>query len=151
MIRNLIKISKYSRMNGSNLYFCLLNNLFNFVPSSPRFITYNTYYIIHTMNMNRFLFHIGFIEESTSSRLPYLTVRHVRCQLACLYFFSMFPSPVLFSPGPDHSWEPDHLFAFIRHLRAAICHAQIQEFAPRTAVDLGQKKRTHMMLFLISI
>lgn len=132
MIRNSIKISKYSRMNGSNLSFYLLNDLFNFVPSSPRFITY-----YEPVSFSyRFHRRANFFEVSISH---YST----RCQPTGLYFFSTFPSSILFFPGPDHSWEPDRLFASL--------DTRVRQFAtPRYKNShlgvLEQKKRARKML-----
>lgn len=130
MIQNSIKISKYSRMNGSNLSLYLLNDSFNFVPSSPRFITY-----YEPVSFSyRFHRRANFFEASIS----HYSTRSLPNDWSLFFlnvsiFHSLFP----------RSWSFLRTRSFvrvIRYSRAAICHAQIQEFAPRS--PRARKKST---------
>lgn len=128
-------------MDGFNLSFCLLNDSLNFVPSSPR---------LQQPAVNRFLFRIGFVGESTSSGLPYLTVRRVRSTGRPLFFHTVSPAPILFSWSWPF-WMPRSFVRVIRGSRAAICHAQIQEFAPPERGRPAKKEERSRGFFLSAL
>jgi len=115
-------------MNGFNLSFCLLNNSLNFVPSSPRLAA-----CCEPVSFSyRFRRRRNFFGTSISHRSTHLLHRPV----------FIFSHRFLFS----WSWlfrMPRSFVRVIRGSRAAICHAQIQEFAPpeRDRPNANEKKR----------
>lgn len=108
--------------------------------------------------VNRFLFRIGFIGRVNRLGLPYLTVRRIRSAVhgQSLFFIltaSISPCSLCLTLFP-RSWPFLRSRSFVRVIRgsrAAICHAQIQEFAPPTANAHRPKKTSaHGALFLIN-
>lgn len=133
-LRNLIKVSKYVPMNCFNLSFCLLNGSFNFVPSSPRLVA-RCEPVSFSFQFRR---RVNFFGTSIFHRSTHSLYRP-----AFIFSHRFFSWSWPF-------WMPRSFVRVIRGSRAAICHAQIQEFAPPERGRPSEKRETRTRLFLIN-
>jgi len=121
-------------MNCFNSSFYQLNGSLNFVPSSPR--------LVARCEPVSFSFHfrrrVNFFGTFISHRSTH-----------SLYRPTFIFSHRLFSWSWP-SWISRSFVRVIRGSRAAICHAQIQEFAPPERGRPSEKGETHARLFLIN-